>query len=207
MIRPKPNEYNSGSMALHPYRIFVVLILAGITMLFLGLSVSYMATRISHQTPPIRLPWMFIFNSIFLIGSSLTLWWAKRCYLNDDTKNYQIALGVTLLLSVIFLILQLYAWSQLNASGSLLTGATTSAYVHLISYVHFVHVIAGLPYLILFLYTARRRMKEPVSVLIYFSDPEKRLKLDLLTLYWHYLDILWIYLVVFFTVNYWIGVI
>ena len=45
-------------------------------------------------------------------------------------------------------------------------------------------------------------MKEPVSVLVYFSDPEKRLKLRLLTIYWHFLDGLWIYLVLFFWVNY-----
>ena len=49
-----------------------------------------------------------------------------------------------------------------------------------------------------FIYQARYHMKEPVSVLVYFSDPEKRLNLRLLGIYWHFLDVLWIYLVVFF---------
>ena len=44
-------------------------------------------------------------------------------------------------------------------------------------------------------------MREPVSVLIYFSDPEKRLKLRMLTMYWHFMDALWIYLVVFLLIN------
>ena len=36
---------------------------------------------------------------------------------------------------------------------------------------------------------------------LYFSDPEKKVRLDLLTIYWHFLDILWIYLVFFFAIN------
>lgn len=69
---------------------------------------------------------------------------------------------------------------------------------------HLVHVIAGLPFLIAFYHTARKRMVDPVTVLLYFSDPEKRLKLRLLTIYWHFLDFLWLYLVVFLAINYFI---
>ena len=47
-------------------------------------------------------------------------------------------------------------------------------------------------------------MKEPVTVLVYFSDPEKRLRLRLLTIYWHFLDGLWIFLVLFLLANYFI---
>jgi cytochrome c oxidase subunit 3 len=66
------------------------------------------------------------------------------------------------------------------------------------------HVIAGLPFLVMFYRTACKRMVDPVTVLVYFSDPEKRLKLRLLTVYWHFLDGLWIYLVLFLGINYWI---
>jgi cytochrome c oxidase subunit 3 len=67
--------------------------------------------------------------------------------------------------------------------------------------VHLAHVVAGLPVLIRFYVIAKKRMIDPVTVLVYFSDPEKRLKLRLLTVYWHFLDVLWIYLVVFFGIN------
>jgi cytochrome c oxidase subunit 3 len=74
-------------------------------------------------------------------------------------------------------------------------------YLYAISGLHFAHVVAGLPFLLLFIITAYRRMKEPVSVLIYFSDPNKLMRLELLTIYWHFLDILWLVLVGFFIVN------
>jgi cytochrome c oxidase subunit 3 len=44
-------------------------------------------------------------------------------------------------------------------------------------------------------------MKEPVSVLVYFSDPDKKMKLEMLSTYWHFLDGLWVFLVLFFLVN------
>jgi cytochrome c oxidase subunit 3 len=79
---------------------------------------------------------------------------------------------------------------------------TSAGYLYVISGLHFAHVIGGIPFLGYFIWQARKKMQEPVSVLVYFSDPEKRLKLRLLTIYWHFLDALWIYLVLFFFINY-----
>ncbi|MFK7810769.1 MAG: heme-copper oxidase subunit III, partial [Saprospiraceae bacterium] len=138
---------------------------------------------------------------IVLIGSSLSLRWAKQCYLADNTKGYQNALLLTTILTVVFMILQIIGWRQLFNQDFFIASSTLTSYIYVISAMHFMHVIAGLPFLILFYYVARKRMKEPVSVLVYFSDPEKRLKLKLLTTYWNFLDGLWIYLVLFFIVN------
>jgi len=77
-----------------------------------------------------------------------------------------------------------------------------AAYLYLISAIHLAHVIAGIPFLGYFIYNAIKKMVSPVSVLVYFSDEDKKRGLDLLTLYWHFLDGLWIYLVLFFLVNY-----
>ena len=76
-----------------------------------------------------------------------------------------------------------------------LDSGTGAAYLYLLSGVHFLHVIAGIPFLVQFIITSRKKMKEPVSVLVYFSDPAKKLRLRLLSMYWHFLDGLWIFLV------------
>ena len=130
------------------------------------------------------------------------MYWAMQSYKADHTKNYQRALIYTIVLSVLFMIMQFFAWTQLFANNIFINSGNSASYLYLLSAVHFMHVIAGLPFLGIFLWTARKRMKEPVSVLVYFSDPEKRLKLRLLTVYWHFLDALWIYLVLFFWINY-----
>jgi cytochrome c oxidase subunit 3 len=126
---------------------------------------------------------------------------AKRAYLDDQTEVYQQSLRWTVVLSLLFLVMQFIAWRQLFQQNVFLSTDNSSAYLYLLSGLHFAHVIAGLPFLMLFLRAAKRNMVDPVTVLVYFSDPEKRLRLRLLTIYWHFLDGLWIYLVLFFLVN------
>lgn len=103
------------------------------------------------------------------------------------------------------MIAQAWGWYWLFSNNLKLNTSTTVGYLYVISILHLLHVVAGLPFLYIFWNTAKKRMVEPVSVLVYFSDPEKRLKLRLLTIYWHFLDILWIYLALFFLVNWLIG--
>ena len=186
----------------HPKNVVLSLILLSITALFLAFSFAYVYSRIQKNIPPIKLPILFFFNTFILLGSSAAIWWAKQNYLKDKTEKYQFALLLTIVLSLIFLFSQFVAWNQLFRQEIFLTSSTTTSYLYLISGLHFLHVVAGLPFLIGFFINAKRKMKEPVSVLVYFSDPKKRLNLRLLTIYWHYLDALWIYLVLFFGVNY-----
>ncbi len=133
--------------------------------------------------------------------SSYTIWLTKKSYKADDTAGYQRNLIYTFLLTLIFLISQIAAWNMLLQELKI-ADQIHGSYLYIISFVHFAHVIAGLPFLVMFYLTARKKMKEPVSVLVYFSDPEKLLKLRLLTRYWHFLDALWIYLVIFLGLSY-----
>lgn len=178
------------------------LLLAGISSLFLGFSGAYLYNRIQQGVPPVRLPVLFYINTLLLIISSIMLNWAKKSYQNDNTKNYKIALIITLVLTIGFLISQIFAWRQLQSSDIFINYNNMASYMYLISGLHFFHVVAGIPFLILFVVNAITKMKSPVSVLIYFSDLRKKRRLNLFNIYWHFLDGLWIYLVVFFLVNY-----
>ena len=198
----RQNSPAGPSLFFHPYNILLTLVLFSVSALFLAFSVAYVYTRLQGDIPPIKIPLLFFINTVLLLASSATMHWAKQCYEKDNTDSYQKALLFTILLSLLFLISQTFAWASLFQQNIFLAHSNTASYVYLISGLHFMHVIAGLPFLVLFYKTARTRMKEPVSVLVYFSDPEKRLKLRLLTIYWHFLDALWVYLVLFFWINY-----
>jgi cytochrome c oxidase subunit III len=177
------------------------LLLFGLSFLFLALTASYMYIRVVNSVPPVQVPLLFFLNTLVLLASSWTMLQAKKAYLNDDTERYQECLLHTMQLSGLFMSLQVIAWTLLFRSNVLLQTSTTAAFLYVISFVHLAHVVAGLPFLYLFYRTAKKRMVDPVTVLVYFSDPEKRLKLRLLSIYWHFLDLLWIYLVLFFGIN------
>ncbi len=194
------SEYDN--FAFHPYNVMLFLTLFGITALFLALSVSFVYTRVQSGIGGIKIPLLFGFNTLILLAGSYTMMRAKKMYAADDTKGYQQSLSYTIWLSLLFLVMQFVAWQQLFSQNIFVNTDNSASYLYVLSALHFAHVIAGLPFLYLFLHTAKKQMKEPVSVLVYFSDPEKRLRLRLLTIYWHFLDGLWIFLVLFLLANY-----
>ena len=204
LIMSKSDTPRQDEFLFHPQNVMLFLLLFGLAALFLSLTAAYLYTRVTMQVPPVQIPVLFWVNTFILVGSSFTMMRSKQCYLDDDTDGYQRFLKYTIWLSVMFMFMQVLAWWWLFQHNVALNTSTTAAYLYLISFVHLAHVIAGLPFLVMFYRTARKRMVDPVTVLVYFSDPEKRLKLRLLTVYWHFLDGLWIYLVLFLGINYWI---
>lgn len=190
------------SFGFHPHKIIVYLLIAAIGVLFLGFSFAYMYTRIQHQVPPVKIPAIFIFNTFLLAGASLCLHYAKKYFETDQSNHYKHCLLLTIILTVFFLVGQVYGWTRLFQQEMGANFNNGSSYLYLISGVHVVHVLIGLPFVILFYLKAVQRIQEPVSSLLYFADPEKKLMLKLIALYWHFIDILWIYLVTFFVVNY-----
>lgn len=197
----QPVDESQDNFAFHPKNIYLALLLFSLSMLFLAMTAAFVYTRVQSNLPPIKLPILFLVNTVILLGSSYTMVDAKRAYLADNTQRYQRMLKYTLYLSIFFMVMQCVAWYQLFDQQIYINSDNSAGYLYVISALHFAHVIGGLPFLGLFLYRARKYMREPVSVLVYFSDPDKRLNLRLLTIYWHFLDALWIYLVLFFLLN------
>jgi cytochrome c oxidase subunit III len=197
------------SLPTHPYSIMMYLLLAGLTMLFVALSGAYIYTRVQSGETPIKVPFLFILNTVVLYASSWTLKQAKNYYLTDDTAGYKRSLLFTVLLTLAFMGLQYLGWEFLKTENPNLFAKSDKpsnmpAYIYVISVIHFLHIIGGLPFFLLFLWKAQTQLKDPVTVLVYFTDPLKQLYLRLLTLYWNFLDYLWIYLMVFFWANYFI---
>lgn len=193
------SEYDN--FAFHPYNVMLTLLLFAITALFLGTSAAFIYTRVQSGVGAVKIPWLFAVNTLVLLASSATMLRAKKAYLNDETRNYQSYLMATIGLTFLFLGLQCKAWSMLFGINVFPTSDNSAGYLYVLSGLHFAHVLAGLPFLAMFIWRSKKTMIDPVTVLVYFSDPEKRLRLRLLSIYWHYLDALWVFLVLFLFVN------
>ncbi len=186
---------------MHPFKILVHLLIGAISALFLALTLAYLYSRWHADIQPIRPPAIFLWNTVLLIGASLLLIKAKAFYRQDEHRSLQYALALALLLSLLFLIGQGFGWAQLLAVEIPVQHSIGTSYLYLISGLHFVHILIGIPFLINFLWRGRKRLRDPVSRLIYFSDGEEEMRLKLINTYWHFLDLLWIYLVMFFAAN------
>ena len=182
-------------------KIGIYLLLLSLTMLFMAFTIGYVFTRNQTGADGVYLPPIFIINSFILLASSWVMNKANKAYIEDNTKDYQKALSVTMALTIVFMGMQVVGWIYFRdvlVGENIGNGAN---YLYAISGLHFAHIVGGLPFLAIFLYNSYSKMKEPMTVLLYFADPVKKMRLELLTIYWHFLDGLWIFLVLFFLLN------
>jgi cytochrome c oxidase subunit III len=192
---------NQENFAFHPRNIMLSVMLFGLSAMFLALTISYTYTRITMGNAPVHVPAVFVLNTMLLLSSSWFMIRSKRAYKEDDTSGYLKYLKWAMILSICFMAMQAIGWWMLLQNNQTIQSSNSTAYLYVISIVHLLHVLAGLPFLYWFYFKAKKTLVEPVTVMVYFSDPARQLSLRLLTIYWHFVDLLWIYLVLFFAVN------
>ncbi|OLC90717.1 MAG: hypothetical protein AUH86_22380 [Acidobacteria bacterium 13_1_40CM_4_58_4] len=130
------------------------------------------------------LPRVLYLNTLALFISSVTLEIARRRFARTSHPVYAAslrALYATLLLGLVFVMGQYVAWLDLRSQGLYLATNPSSSFFYVLTAVHGLHVLGGLAGLIYVIRKLRR------SVL-------RRSTLDAASYYWHFLDILWLYL-------------
>lgn len=138
----------------------------------------------------LELPQAFFISTAIIILSSLTYLLAKLAVGKNNQKQGTIFLLITLVLGISFIVLQFVGFSQMLENGYYFTGPTSSikmSYVFLIAAVHIVHVFAGLISLLVVLVQQLRAKYKP----------DNMLGLELGATFWHFLDFLWVYLILF----------
>ena len=137
-----------------------------------------------------QLPEAFTISMVLIVLSSITFIMAKRALKSDKRQMTSIFLLVTLALGIAFIISQFAGFNQIIEQGYNFTGPTsniTMSYIYIIAVAHIVHVIAGLICLLVVIYNHFKQKYKPTEML----------GLELAATFWHFVDILWIYLFFF----------
>jgi len=138
-----------------------------------------------------QLPTAFFYSTAVIILSSFSYILAKNNIKKNDQKAGTNWLLMTLVLGIVFIALQFRGFSEIIAQGYYFTGPTsniTMSYIFLIATVHVLHVVAGIISLVVVLVNQLRKK---------YSE-EEYLGVELGATFWHFLDLLWVYLMLFF---------
>jgi cytochrome c oxidase subunit III len=173
-----------------PARTGIWVALAAIAMSFAALtSALYVREGSGSDWHHLALPPILWVNTLALIASSITLEFARRrvsAYMRHqetDRSRPMLWLELTLLLGLVFVVGQYLAWLNLRAQGLFLPTNPNSSFFYLLTGVHVMHVLGGLGGL--------------ARVIVRFlssTRPLRRSTLDATSYYWHFMGILWIYL-------------
>jgi cytochrome c oxidase subunit 3 len=137
-----------------------------------------------------ELPSILIISTAIIITSSLTMMLAQFAIKKDKFQLTSIYLFLTLVLGLSFFYTQIQGWKELSQQGIYFAGKYSNAsgsFLIIIAFLHLAHMVGGL--IALFVSLTKSLLKKYSS-----SDS---LGIELTAIYWHFLDVLWVYLFLF----------
>jgi len=185
---------SSGSRRPVPRRAYFTALqlgLAAIVMFFMALASSYIVRKglgVDWQSTP--LPRVLWFNTAILLTSSATIVAARKKLASGEREAFQALWWVTTGLGVLFLAGQIIAWRQLAASGMLLATNPSSSFFYLLTAAHGAHLAGGIfaLFYVAFRPWSRSRISQSTAA-------------ELTSIYWHFMDGLWIFLFALLTLG------
>ena len=138
------------------------------------------------------LPKAFMYSTTAMVLSSVTLFLASRSARRLQFDKQRLYLIATLALGILFLLIQVYAWSVLIKMGIYFVNPNASqSFIYVFTGMHLLHIIAGLLLLANILIASYRNIPQVKNLF----------KMEMSSIFWHFIDIIWIYLYVFLLLN------
>jgi cytochrome c oxidase subunit 3 len=193
---PAGGDDDSGSSGPHqfPKRAYFTALqlgLAAIVMFFMALASSYIVRKgLGNDWQRTPMPPVVWFNTLILLISSVTIVVARKKLERGEREAFRSWWWVTTGLGMLFLAGQIIAWRQLAAAGMLLSTNPSSSFFYLLTAAHGLHLAGGIfsLFYVIFRQWKRSRISQATAA-------------ELTSIYWHFMDGLWVFLLVLLTLG------
>lgn len=180
---------------IHPHKMLLWIAITSICMMFAGWTSAFMVRKAQGNWLFFSLPTAFWISTVVIIASSVTMHFSIREFKKRNMSSYKKLISLTALLGVAFMLLQFLGFYEMNKAGITLASngdGVSGSFIHGITWAHIIHMMGGVIALVVvfFVVNFRKRTK------VYTSNG-----LEILGTYWHFVDVLWIYLFLFFLYN------
>jgi len=176
-----------------PRKFIVWLFVVSSTIMFGGFTSYYLVFAASKgKGHGLVLPDAFIYSTLVIAASSITLMLATRFFRNKNSGMQRQMLWFTVVLAVAFGFIQFAAWANLVKTGAnMVNNNAAISFIYVVSGLHLFHIIAGVGLIINALAGSYKKLP--------FAKNQYRM--EIASIFWHFIDILWIYLYVFLLLN------
>ncbi len=174
-------------LTVNKWKFITWLFIISIVMLFASQTSAYLVRRAEGNWIEFTIPTIFYTSTLVLVVSSVLLHLALVAARKDEFPQVQRYITGALISGIAFLIMQYFGWLDLQAQGVYLKGNPSGSFFYILSGLHGVHLVSGLGVIIAAFISARRLKIHSKSLV----------QLEVCNTYWHFLDLLWVYLFVF----------
>jgi cytochrome c oxidase subunit 3 len=186
---------NNNGQKIHPYKFTLWVAMGSIIMMFAGLTSAYIVKKNQSVWLAFDLPQVFWYSTGVILLSSLTIFLASKAMKAGNLGQYRGLIGLTAMLGILFLVMQYIGFSTLEEREIALVGPksnSAASFLFVITLLHMLHVLGGVIALLVVLAKALKKgVKKDSAVTV-----------EVVSTYWHFVDVLWIYLFLFYN---WIG--
>jgi cytochrome c oxidase subunit 3 len=175
---------------MHPHKFTLWVAIGSIVMMFAGLTSAYIVKSNQTNWVPVKAPMVFWLSTAVLVASSVTMQLSLRAFKQRFLQQYRQLTGLTLVLGIVFVVLQWMGFQELWAQQVTFKGGGAGQFLYVIFGLHAIHVVGGVVALgtqFVRAFVGRTKVYSPVSV-------------EVMSTYWHFVDLLWLYLLIFFIV-------
>jgi cytochrome c oxidase subunit 3 len=169
---------------IHPHKLLMWIAIASICMMFAGWTSAFMVRKAQGNWLIFTMPVSFWISTAVILLSSFTMHLSVKSLF-----------GLTAMLGLAFMFLQFSGFYEMHSAGITLKSVAegvSGSFIYVISGVHLLHMLGGVIALLLVFLRNHFRTRTKV----YSSNG-----LEIMATYWHFVDVLWIYLFLFFFIN------
>jgi cytochrome c oxidase subunit 3 len=173
---------------MHPHKFTLWVAMGSITMMFAGFTSAYIVKSNMAGWEPVQMPSIFYLSTLLILASSGTIFLAKKQFQQREMSKYRLLVTATAVLGLLFTITQYWGFAELWGQKVTFSESVAGSFFYIISGVHALHVLGGVIALLVIFFRAFS------SKTRYYSTTP----IEVVSIYWHFVDVLWLYLFVFF---------
>jgi cytochrome c oxidase subunit III len=187
---------NSLTKRREPFTYMLYLGILGSGILFLFIFLVFLKKEYNNQDIPVATPKIFWLSTATILLSSLGLFLSKSYVKSEKFSLYRLALVISFILGILFITFQIIGWQQLYQKNITIQNHTGASFLFILSALHIVHTLGGLVALAMTVFKAFKHASY-VDSFVYNVNPPNQLRLKLVSIYWHFLDIMWLIIFLF----------
>lgn len=189
--------------SLHPYETLLYLGMIGSGLIFLFLVAAFLYSGLSQLGGLNKqMPLAFLVSTFLLILSGYTATKMRLYYQEENITKLETSLRNTFILGLTFTLLQLVGWKELSDMGISFTGIPSGSFLYLLSGIHIFHLVGAMVFAVILLVQLRETREDGIRKLVMVTNPFEKMRIRLFTVYWHFMDAIWLILFLLFVISF-----